>query len=164
MRKCISLLFSIFFIFSCISFNVNAINENEFVPYVVSFNISSELDDTVTGDSSRATGLINSYSLYLTKTGTTLNITGQTYGSIEVVKAGFKDLTIQRRKTSDDDWEDYYEYGNVYADAFAANLNTTLVVAAGYQYRISCKHYAKKNLLSVQTIANTSNIVTAKAT
>lgn len=160
MKKNISLLLSVFFIFSCVSFDVNATNKDDFVPYVVSFNVDSELYYETTGDSTRATGLINSYSLYLTKTGTTLNITGQTHGSLEVVKCGFKDLTIQRRKTSDDSWKDYYEYGNVYADTVAANLNTTLVVESGYQYRISCKHYAKKNIFSVQTIANTSGIVT----
>ena len=32
-------------------------------------------------------------------------------------------------------------------------------VAAGYQYRISCKHYAKKSLLVTQNISNTSNVV-----
>ena len=60
----------------------------------------------------------------------------------------------------DYDWEDYYVYGDLYIDAFAANLDTTLIVPPNYQYRISCKHYAKKNWLMVQTIANTSNIVT----
>ena len=56
--------------------------------------------------------------------------------------------------------KDEAKNNNVYADAGVANLSTTLPIASGYQYRISCKHYAKKNILSVQTIANTSNIVT----
>lgn len=147
--------------FSFFSVDVNALDDEEVVPYVVDFAITTDAGVISTDVSNtRASGLIASYSLTLTKTGTTLNIYGVTQCSPDVVKCGFKNLTIQRRKTSSDSWEDYYEYGNVYRDAVAASLSTTLVVASGYQYRISCKHYAKKSLLSVQTIANTSNIVT----
>lgn len=139
---------------------VNAAEMDAFTPYVVDFVLTTDVvGASDAGDNTRAS-LIHAYGLDLTKNGNTLHITGQTYGSTEVVKCGFKDLTIQRRKTSDDSWKDYYEYGNVYVDSVLANLNTTLVVESGYQYRISCKHYAKKNLLSVQTIANTSGIVT----
>ncbi len=161
MKRIVSFLLCFITILSFFTFSTSAVETENFVPYVVDFTLTSDIE-TVSADenSTRATGLINSYSLYLTKTGSTLHITGQTYGSTEVVKAGFKDLTIQRRKTSDYEWEDYYEYGNLYADAFFANLDTTLVVEANYQYRISCKHYAKKNWLMVQTVANTSNIVT----
>ena len=160
MKKILSIFLSIVFIISFFNINTIAISDDNFVPYVVEFNIL-ELNNVPLQEenSTRATGLITSYGLNLYKTGTTLEITGRTHGMYEVVKCGFKDLTIQRRKTSSDSWEDYYEYGNVYANAVAANLDTTLVVESGYQYRISCKHYAKKNLLSVQTIANTSNIV-----
>lgn len=152
---CLILIFS-----SLLAVEVNATEKDDFTPYMVDFTLTTDVvEDSNVGDNTRAS-LIHSYSLHLTKTGNTLNITGQTHGSTEVVKSGFKDLTIQRRKTSDDSWKDYYEYGNLYADATAANLNTTLVVESGYQYRISCKHYAKKNIFSVQTIANTSGIVT----
>ena len=161
MKRCFSSLLCIVLILLCFTVDISAVNEETFVPYVVNLVVTTDFDEeTIHSNDTRATGLIYSYSLYLTKTGTTLNITGQTHGTIDVVKTGFKDLTIQRRKTSDDSWKDYYEYGNLYAEAVAANLNTTLVVESGYQYRISCKHYAKKNLLSVQTIANTSGIVT----
>ncbi len=161
MKKLITLLLCLSLMFSFFIFEVSASSEEVFIPYVVDFNLTSDFEEAETGDNStRATGLIRSYSLYLTKTGSTLNITGQTYGSVEVVRSGFKNLTIQRRKTSDYAWEDYYEYGNLYIDAFAANLDTKLVVPANYQYRISCKHYAKKNLLMVQTVSNVSNIVT----
>lgn len=139
---------------------VNA-EEYSFVPYIIDFSVTSaEVDQSNISDNTRATGLIYAYGLDLSKSGNTLHITGQTYGFGDVVKAGFKDLTIQRRKTSDDSWKDYYDYGNVYVDGWGANLDTTLVVESGYQYRISCKHYAKKSLLVTQTIANTSGIVT----
>lgn len=161
MKRCIALMLSLVLMFSFFVFDTSALNGEELTPYVVDFSLTSEIEGVeIDEGSTRATGLIYSYSLYLTKTGSTLHITGQTHGTSEVVKSGFKDLTIQRRKSSAYDWEDYYEYGNVYADAFFANLDTTLVVPANYQYRISCKHYAKKNLIMVETISNVSNIVT----
>ena len=161
MKRYVSLLICITLMFSFFAIDIRAIDDNSFIPYVGEFNITSDIsENTYSEGNTRATGLIQGYSLYLTKTGTTLNIMGQTYGSTEVVRCGFKNLTIERRKTSNDDWEDYYEYGNYYLDATVCSLDTTLVVESGYQYRISCKHYAKKNLLSVQTIANTSGIVT----
>ncbi len=161
MKRCIALMLSIVLMCSFFIFDTTALNSEDFTPYVVSFSLTSESEALeIDENSTRATGLIYSYSLYLTKTGTTLNITGQTYGTSEVVKCGFKDLVIQRRKSSAYEWEDYYDYGNLYVDEFFANLDTKLVVPANYQYRISCKHYAKKNLIMVQTISNTSNIVT----
>lgn len=146
-------------IFSILAMEANA-QEDIVAPYVTSFSVTSAVPVTSdSADNPRATGLIYSYRLFLSKSGNTLDISGQTYGSGEVVKCGFKDLTIQRRKSNSDDWEDYYEYGNVYVDSVTANLSTTLVVSSGYQYRISCKHYAKKSLLVTQSISNTSNIV-----
>lgn len=160
MKKFICLILSLILTFSFFSLKPNAVDDKTVVPYVIDFSITSVTDESSSNNNTRATGLINSYSLYLTKTGSTLNITGQTHGSMEVIKCGFKDLMIQRRKNSSYAWEDYYEYGDLYIDAWMANLNTTLAVAPNYQYRISCKHYAKKNILMVQTISNVSNIVT----
>lgn len=161
MKRVISFLVCLITIFSVCFFDIEATYVEEFIPYVVDFNLTSDIEENTTSqNSTRATGLIDSYSLYLTKDGSTLHITGQTHGSMDAVRTGFKDLIIQRRKNTDDSWEDYYEYGDVFVDAFVASLNTTLIVPPNYQYRISCKHYAKKNWLMVQTIANTSNIVT----
>ena len=158
MKKILSIFISLVTTFSFFSLNVGASFDDMPVPYVVDFSLTTGSDIDV--NDVRATGLISSYGLSLSKNSITLNISGRTNGSVEVVRTGFKDLTVQRRASSADAWEDYYEYGNLYVDAVMANLETTLVVESGYQYRISCKHYAKKNLLSVQTIANTSNIVT----
>lgn len=158
MKKILISLLSLVVLISFFSFNSTAVN-NTFVPYVIDFVVTTNMTDVSSENESRATGLIASYSLSLAKSGTTLNIEGMTNCSQEVIKCGFKNLIIQRRKTSSDSWEDYYDYGNVYVETCAAGLSTTLVVETGYQYRISCKHYAKKNILSVETIANTSNIV-----
>lgn len=157
MKKIISVLFCIVLLSTLLVFNVSANNyEDDYLDIVI-----TETDKDSKSDlEPRATGLIYSYSLGLSKSGTTLFISGKTIGTVDAVKTGFKNLVIQRRKTTSDSWETYHDYGNFYRDDGAANLSTTLVVEAGYQYRISCKHYAKKNLLSTQTISNTSNIVT----
>ncbi len=150
----------IFSIFLCIiiavSFTqIDAIATNDVEELVKNNSFSSDV-----GGSSRATGLITSYELSLDQSGTTLYIYGLTTCILDIQKCGFKDLKIQRRKSSSYSWTDYYEYGNVYVEAVGANLSTTLVVERGYQYRISCKHYAKKSLLVTQSISNTSNVVT----
>lgn len=158
MKRIIVVMLCVATMFSFFTFSINASEEN--LPNIVSLELTEVIDTDTGNNNIRATGLIHTYSLHLTKTGSTLNIVGTTIGSTEVVRSGFKDLIIQRRKTTDDAWKDYYEYGNLYADTFGARLDTTLAVASNYQYRITCKHYAKKSLLSVQTISNVSNIVT----
>lgn len=109
----------------------------------------------------RASGLIYHYNLAASKkNSTTLEIEGDTSCDPVVVKCGFKNLKVQRRINSSSSWSDYYDYGNVYYDSCAAAIGRDLPVDPGYQYRIICKHYAKKNILNTQTISNTSNIVT----
>lgn len=161
MKKAVSFLLCAVLMFSFFSMNASASASESFVPYVIDFTVTTEISTDATNEmDSRASGLILAYGLSLTKTANSLYIEGITNCSPEVVKCGFKDLTVQRRKTTSDAWKDYYEYGNVYRDATAAFLSTTLAVESGYQYRIYCKHYAKKNIFSVETITNTSNIVT----
>lgn len=160
MKKTISVFLSIILIIACFNFSTAAIDEKEVAPVVLSFSLATEADMFESdGGNARVNGLITSYGLSLEKTGTTLKIYGQTYAAPDVVKCGFKNLVIQRRSSSSDSWKDYYDYGNAYVDGSAASLATTLSVASGYQYRISCKHYAKKSLLVTQTISNTSNVV-----
>ena len=161
MKKTVSIFLSFILIITCFNFGAAAASEKEVDPVVLSFSLTTEADTIeVSGNDTRVNGLITSYGLSLEKNGTTLKIYGQTHAAPDVVKCGFKNLVIQRRASSSDAWKDYYDYGDVYADGFAANLNTTLSVASGYQYRISCKHYAKKSLLVTQSISNTSGIVT----
>ena len=162
MKKTMSFLLCAVLMFSFFNINADASDNTDFIPYVIDFVVTTDINTAETNEtSSRASGLIGSYGLTLTtKANSTLYLEGLTNCSPEVVKCGFKDLTVQRRKTTSDAWKDYYEYGNVYAEATAAGLSTTLAVESGYQYRIYCKHYAKKNIFSVETISNTSNIVT----
>lgn len=161
MKKTLAVTLCLFLLFSTFTFSATATNEGEMLPVVLDFVLTSELEiETTDENSTRATGLITMYDLSLSKSGTTLYITGYTRCDPDVVKSGFKNLVVERRKTSSDSWSEYYDYGNVYVETFGAALDTSLVVASGYQYRISCKHYAKKSLFVTQTISNTSNIVT----
>lgn len=119
-------------------------------------NIYEGIDEDI-----QASGLIFSYALSIYRQGsTTLVISGATICDSVVVKCGFKALKIERRLNSSSSWTEYYNYGNLYFDANAYHLYEEHTVEPGYQYRVTCKHYAKKNLLSTQTISNTSNIVT----
>lgn len=161
MKRVASLVLCIVVLFSCSVFQTNAVNEEEFVPYVVDFSLTSPIYDSANNASdSRASGLILSYGVEISVTGTTLKILAETYCASSVVKSGFKNFVVQRKKTTSTTWSDYYDYGDLYSDTYSARVNTTLAVASGYQYRISCKHYAKKSLLVTQSISNTSNVVT----
>lgn len=160
MKRVFSFLLCLMLTFSVFAFDTEAVEES-FEPYVIDFVIIGEENLAGIGtNDTRTTGLIVAYSLSLSKSGTTLKITGKTQGHPEVVKSGFKDLTVQRRKSTAYAWEDYYEYGNVYVDNYTTSLSTTLAVASGYQYRVTCEHYAKKNILQTEKISNTTSIVT----
>lgn len=152
MKKIGSLVFCLILLFTCCVSQVNAVED---------YNVDDRLicEDTDSSNSSRATGLIMVYSLNLSATGNTLKIYAETYCAAEVVKSGFKDLVVQRRKAGSTSWSDYYDYGDLYNDTYSASIVTTLVVPSGYQYRLSCKHYAKKSLLVTQSVSNTSNVV-----
>lgn len=127
-------------------------------------NISNGLVDysnIVQQEDPNASGLILSYTLNIARQGnTTLIITGDTDCNTSVVRCGFKSLIVERRLNSSTSWSEYYNYGNVYVDKNNAHFYDELSVDPGYQYRVTCKHYAKKNFLNTQSISNTSNIVT----
>lgn len=111
-------------------------------------------------ENTRATGLISLYAIAISKTGTnTLNIAGKTTGTASVVKSGFKEVVVQRRASSSASWTDYVTYEDLYWDEVAYVLTKTLTVPTGYQYRVTCIHYAKKNIFSVQKIENVSNVI-----
>lgn len=160
MKKTITLILSLALMFSFFNLNVIATNNEEITPYIVKSSITPISDEEVFTDSTRASDLIYAYGLSLSRNGTILTITGSTRCVMGVVKSGFKDLMVQRRKTSSDSWKNYFDIGDLYAEAAAAYLDMDVSVASGYQYRITCKHYAKKNILSVETVSNVSNIAT----
>lgn len=107
-----------------------------------------------------ATGLITGKNIAISKSGTVLTIVGITEGSSEVKKCGFSEVTIQRRKNASSSWSNYQTYKDLYSESKSYQLAKRVTVSSGYQYRVTCTHYAKKNIFSTQKIDNTSNIVT----
>lgn len=159
MKKFFCGLLSVVLVFSFFAFDISAVSE-ETAPSVIDFTLTSADGFSEASNETRVSGLILSYALSISKSGTSIVIKGKTSGSFDVIKCGFKNLTVERRKDSNSSWTDYYDYGDVYVNSTVSTVNTTLSVASGYQYRVTCKHYAKKSLLSTQTISNVSNIVT----
>lgn len=117
-------------------------------------------NNLTTKENARASDLIAKYSIAISQSGSTLYIVGKTIGTTEVVKCGFKEVVVQRRANSSSSWSDYATYEDLYWDATMYNMAKTLTVPSGYQYRVTCVHYAKKNIFSVQKIDNVSNILT----
>ena len=163
MKKTISILLSICFIISIfIPDKVFASVEEGAEEWQDIFLSEEEFNGILSNNPNNeirpiATGLINAYSIAISKNGNTLIIAGQTIGATGVIKSGFTKVTIQRRKDSSESWTDYKVYKDLYSDSNAYNLGKSYIVISGYQYRVTCTHYAKKNLLSVEKINNTSN-------
>lgn len=117
-------------------------------------------ENSSSSSGTRATGLIRSYSLYIEREGSTLlKIYGVTSCDIGVIRCGFKGLKVQRRLNSSSSWTTYHDYGNDYHDGDFYAIGFGLNVEPGYQYRLVCKHYAKKNILSVETISNQTGYI-----
>ena len=106
-----------------------------------------------------ASNLISMYYIGISSSGNNLIIVGKTYGIPEVKKSGFKEVVIQQRKTINDSWSTYIKYTDLIVDNPSYTLSKSITVPSGYQYRVTCIHYAKKSLLSTEKISNTSNIV-----
>lgn len=117
-------------------------------------------DNAVTNENERAIGLIHFYSIAISKDGNTMYIGGKTTGTADVVKSGFKEVVIQRRANSSTSWSDYIVYEDLYINQPIYNLAKAITVPSGYQYRVTCIHYVKKNFLLVQKIDNVSNVLT----
>lgn len=128
------------------------LTEEEFneilAPYVV--------DNTKT----RASGLITAYGMAISKSGSKLLIAGKTYGNADVTKCGFTQVIVQRRKNSDSSWSTYASFYDLYSNSTVYSLTKKLTPPSGYQYRVTCTHYARENIFSTEKIDNISNIVT----
>ena len=160
MKKLFSLLLCAITLFACCAFHTSAVDDESFVPYIIDFSLTSSASEKEKEVAeSRASGLILIYGLEISVVDSKLKIRGETYCEGSVVKSGFKNLVVQRKKTTSSTWSDYYDFGDLYNESYSASINITLAVASGYQYRVTCKHYAKKNLLVTQSISNTSNVV-----
>lgn len=127
------------------------------------FPVTAENDpDVLTDDSiNRASGLIYQYGLHVSKKdSTTITIEGLTDCDPVVVRCGFKNLLVQSRLNPSSPWTTFHNYGDDCIDSDTHEISKNLTIVPGYQYRATCKHYAKKNILNTQTISNSSNVVT----
>lgn len=106
-----------------------------------------------------ASGLILSYAVGVSSSGSNLLIAGNTICHPDVNKCGFTVFTIQRRLRSTTSWTTYKTYEDLYRNSPSYTLTKTIAVPTGYQYRVVCTHYARKTIFSTQKISNTSNIV-----
>lgn len=109
-----------------------------------------------------ASGLIVSYGIGVSSSGSNLLIAGKTICAPDVVKCGFTVVTIQRRTVSTASWTTYKTYEDLYRDSNSYTLTKTIAVPTGYQYRVVCTHYAKKSLFSTQKISNASNVISIR--
>lgn len=106
-----------------------------------------------------ASGLIVAYGIAISNNGSNLLIAGKTICDPYVVKCGFTVVTIKRRTSSTLPWTTYKTYNDLYNSSSSYTLTKTISVSTGYQYRVYCTHYAKKNLFSTEKIENASNVI-----
>lgn len=130
--------------------NISAMASDEYAPETV---------EAQSGDMARISGLIATYYIGVSGSGSNLSIVAKMTCRTDVVKCGFKNITVQRRKSSTDSWANYFSYTEIYADRSANTYANTVSVPKGYQYRATCKFYAKKNIFSTQTLDATSNTI-----
>lgn len=88
-----------------------------------------------------------------------LRVYGTTECTSEVVKCGYKELVVERRKTSSDKWTEYVSYEELYSESNKHTLDKAMSVQEGYQYRVTAIHYAKKSWISTQKVTVVSNVV-----
>ncbi len=164
MKKRIKLLFLV-----CLSLIMliptNAYAHDNSIPEWEDANISQEEFDRIlapyekSNEKARTAGLITRYAIGLEKSGSQLSIVGKTICAPGVVKSGFTEIVIQRRKAINDSFSTYDTYYDLYSNSTSYAISKKITPTPGYQYRVTCTHYAKKSLLSTEKIKNTSNII-----
>ena len=161
MKKYISLFFAALMLFSCIiPFSAFAAESTEDDAYFTQAEFEALEHLEAEYMQTRATGLITDKRLAIGKSGSNLVISGYTYGTSEVSKVGFTEVTVQRKKSSATSWSNYKTYTSLYSDSTRYNLGKTVAVEAGYQYRVTGTHYAKKSLFSTEKIDATTGALT----
>lgn len=117
------------------------------------FDKKDQLDNT-----QKATGLIVSKLLKLSKTTDELIITATTIGASNVDKCGFTYVTLQRRVNGA--WTNYKTYIDQYNNSNSKTFSKNISAPRGYTYRLICEHYAEKTRLLFLTESETSYNVT----
>lgn len=146
-KKAICVIFAVLMLLPA---NISAMASDEYAPETV---------ETQNDDMARISGLIATYYIGVSGSGSTLAIVAKMTCRTDVVKCGFKDITIQKRKNSTASWENYFSYKELYVDDSSYTYTKTPTVPTGSQYRAICTFYAKKNIFSTQSFEVTSNTV-----
>ncbi len=107
----------------------------------------------------RASGLIFRATAAINDDYKLLQFVGTIGCSSEVVKCGFEDIIVQRRASSSAAWTDYYTFDDSYEESNTHTVIKAVTTVTGYEYRVLCTLYAKKNIFSVQRIDMESNIM-----
>lgn len=159
----LAILLSLLFIFQT-NFVVFADDEPDWQDVILTQEqfeeiISQNPDNQI---NSRTSGLILMYAISMSASGNNLLIAGKTICSTDVVKSGFTVVTIKRRTVSSASWTTYKTYEDIYNSSSSCFLSKSITVPSGYQYRVYCTHYAKKNLFSREKIDNASNVLAIK--
>lgn len=161
MKKYLSLFLAALMLFSCIiPFSAFAAESTEDDAYFTQAEFEALEYLEAEYMQTRATGLITSKRLAIGKSGSNLVISGYTYGTSAVVRCGFSKLTIERKKASATSWSTYKSYSSLYSESNTYTLGKTVAVEAGYQYRVTGTHYAKKSLFSTEKIDATTGALT----
>lgn len=105
--------------------------------------------------STYSSGLIQTTTLSLAKSGSTLIIKATTKGSDAVKKCGFTYIKLQQYKNGS--WVNYKTYEDVYKESTSCTVTKSISAAKGYKYRVVAQHYAKKSLLSTEKISNSTS-------
>lgn len=158
MKKILSIILSVVIVLTCLvpstAFADNSPEDNVFYTQE-EFELFEHTYATYS--STRATGLITDKNLGIGKNGTNLIISGYTQGKSVVKKCGFTKVVIQRKKSSSTSWSNYKTYEDLYSESNYYQLSKSVVVASGYQYRVTAIHYAKQSLFSTQKIEATTS-------
>lgn len=108
-------------------------------------------------------GLISNHYISISKSGSTIYLTGSTVCQSTMKSVGFKNIVLQR-SSDGKNWSNYLTFSDVLnssAKNCAISSKNLGTVPSGYYYRVTCTHYAKENALlgKSESISNTSNSV-----
>jgi len=119
------------------------------------FNKLDHVDAINSEISTCSTGLIIKKTLSLAIDGNNLIIKASTNGIEDVKKCGFTYIKLQQYKNGT--WIDYKIFEDLYSDSVKYSVTKSIAAAKGYKYRVTAQHYAKKSLLSIEKIVNTTS-------
>lgn len=154
----IVLCFISIFSFRSFAFEKNDIEVSDIVLTQSEMDEILALGNSYTTDE-RASGLIVSATAAINNDHKLLQFVGTMMCTLDVVKCGFEDIVVQRRASSSSAWTHYYTFDDSYEESSSHTVIKAVTTNTGYEYRVVCNLYAKKNIFSVERIDMVSNIM-----